>query len=111
LELVSGVDLRQGDGPTFAETLKSKLKDVGSVTHVYYLGQYSVTNFTWAGFSQILVFTAISDDIEEVDTNRQMMQNVIHAHERFSPNLRFVAFPGGTRVWLQKIGPNFLFIF
>lgn len=46
----------------------------------------------------MLVFTAIADDIEEVDTNLRMMRNVIHAHERFSPNLRFVAFPGGTRV-------------
>ncbi|CAI7597740.1 unnamed protein product [Penicillium pancosmium] len=80
LELVSGVDLRHADGPTFAESLKNKLEDISSVTHVYYL-----------------VFTAIADDIEEVDTNLRMMRNVIHAHEKFSPNLRFVAFPGGTR--------------
>ncbi len=52
------------------------------------------------------MFTAIADDIEEVDTNRQMMQNVIDAHERLSPDLRFVAFPGGTRVRLQKLTPN-----
>lgn len=38
LELVSGVDLRLADGPTFAESLNAKLEDIVSVTHVYYLG-------------------------------------------------------------------------
>lgn len=51
-----------------------------------------------------LVFTAIDDDIEEVAVNRRMFQNVIDAHGLLSPDLQFVAFPGGTRV--SQINPH-----
>lgn len=37
LQLVSGIDLRRGDGAALAESLK-QVKDVGRVTHIYYLG-------------------------------------------------------------------------
>ncbi|KAF9893524.1 hypothetical protein FE257_010836 [Aspergillus nanangensis] len=80
LQLVSGVDLRRGDGTTLAELLKHNMKDAQSVTHIYYL-----------------VFSAVDDDIEEVATNRHMFENVVDAHGLISPNLQFVAFPGGTR--------------
>ncbi|KAJ5947871.1 hypothetical protein N7466_000886 [Penicillium verhagenii] len=80
LQLVSGIDLRDGDGATLAEALKRTVRDVESVTHIYYL-----------------VFTAVEDDIEEVSTNLRMFKNVIDAHGLISPNLQFVAFPGGTR--------------
>ena len=40
----------------------------------------------------------MDDDIEEVATNQRMFQSVIDAHNMLSPNLRFVTFPGGTRV-------------
>ncbi|KAJ5147499.1 hypothetical protein N7476_000975 [Penicillium atrosanguineum] len=79
LQLVSGVDLRHGDGAALANSLKTKV-DIESVTHVYYL-----------------VFTAVDDNLEEVATNRQMFRNVIDAHSLLSPRLEFVAFPGGTR--------------
>ncbi|KAL2206999.1 hypothetical protein CC79DRAFT_1335232 [Sarocladium strictum] len=80
LQLVSGIDLSQGNGTTLANTLKQAVEDIETVTDVYYL-----------------VFSAVSDDIEEVATNRHMFQNVIDAHNTLSPNLEFVAFPGGTR--------------
>ncbi|KAK4124687.1 hypothetical protein N657DRAFT_633714 [Parathielavia appendiculata] len=80
LQLVSGVDLRHGDAAALAECLKREVKDIESVTHIYYL-----------------VFTAVEDDIEEVATNLRMFQNVIDAHNLLCPNLRFVTFPGGTR--------------
>ena len=38
LQLVSGFDLRHGDGATLADSLKRAVKDIGSVTHIYYLG-------------------------------------------------------------------------
>jgi nucleoside-diphosphate-sugar epimerase len=38
LQLVSGIDLRRGDGATLADTLKHAVNDIESVTHVYYLG-------------------------------------------------------------------------
>ncbi|KAJ5272528.1 hypothetical protein N7478_007653 [Penicillium angulare] len=80
LQLVSGIDLRQGDGSTLARSLTQKVKDIEKVTHIFYL-----------------VFTAIEDDIEEVALNKRMFQNVIDAHNLISSNLKFVAFPGGTR--------------
>ncbi|KAJ5400914.1 hypothetical protein N7465_011403 [Penicillium sp. CMV-2018d] len=80
LQLVSGIDLRHGDGATLAGSLKEAINDVESVTHIFYL-----------------VFTAIDDDLEEVATNKRMFQSVIDAHGLVSPNLLFVAFPGGTR--------------
>ncbi|KAJ5919714.1 hypothetical protein N7454_009549 [Penicillium verhagenii] len=80
LQLVSGIDLRDGDGVELAGELKRTVRNVESVTHIYYL-----------------VFTAVEDDIEEVSTNLRMFKNVIDAHGLISPNLQFVAFPGGTR--------------
>lgn len=38
LQLVSGIDLRHGDGATLAGSLKEAINDVESVTHVFYLG-------------------------------------------------------------------------
>ncbi|PYH94354.1 hypothetical protein BO71DRAFT_379718 [Aspergillus ellipticus CBS 707.79] len=80
LQLLSGVDLRGCDGLTLVENLRRVANDIEGVTHIYYL-----------------VFTAMEDDIEEVATNRRMLQNVIDAHNLVSPKLKFVAFSGGTR--------------
>ncbi|KAJ5157285.1 uncharacterized protein N7482_008385 [Penicillium canariense] len=80
LQLVSGINLRHGDGATLADSLKQEVEDIGSITHLYYL-----------------VFTAIEDDIEEAAVNRRMFQNVIDALGLVSPHLQFVVFPGGTR--------------
>ena len=38
LQLVSGVDLRRGDGAALAESLKQNVREIQNVTHVYYLG-------------------------------------------------------------------------
>ncbi|KAH6879409.1 hypothetical protein B0T10DRAFT_609852 [Thelonectria olida] len=80
LQLVSGVNLLCSDGATLAKSLKQVVEGVEAITHIYYL-----------------VFTAIEDDVEEVAANCRMFQNVIDAHSLLSPNLQFVAFPGGTR--------------
>ena len=46
-----------------------------------------------------LVFTAIGQDLEEeVTVNKKMLQNVIDGVSSLSQNLKFVVFPGGTRV-------------
>lgn len=45
------------------------------------------------------MFNAVGgDDIKEVATNLHMFRNIIDAHDILSPDLQFVAFPGGTRV-------------
>ena len=38
LQLVSGIDLRHGDGTTLAESLLQQVKNIRTVTHIYYLG-------------------------------------------------------------------------
>lgn len=49
LQLVSGVDLRSGDGTTLAESLRARVNNIQSVTHIYYLGELpSMTIFTYA---------------------------------------------------------------
>ncbi|RAK99917.1 SDR family oxidoreductase [Aspergillus ibericus CBS 121593] len=80
LQLVSGVDLRGWNGDVLLEHLRGVVHGIEDVTHVYYL-----------------VFTAMDDDLEEVATNRRMLQNVIDVHNMISPKLQFVAFVGGTR--------------
>ncbi|KAL3265075.1 hypothetical protein ABHI18_000199 [Aspergillus niger] len=80
LQLASGVDLRSWDRDRLVEWLRQVVEDSQGVTHVYYL-----------------VFTAMDDDLEEVATNRRMLQKVIDAHNQISPNLQFVSFVGGTR--------------
>ncbi|KAI3334426.1 hypothetical protein F4824DRAFT_490177 [Ustulina deusta] len=80
LQLISGVDLRHGDGVTLANSLKQAVEDIDTVTHLFYL-----------------VFTAAPNGVDEVATNRGMLQNVIDAHNLLSPNLQFVVFPGGAR--------------
>lgn len=38
LQLVSGIDLRQGDGNMLGDSLNTAVKDIDTVTHIYYLG-------------------------------------------------------------------------
>lgn len=40
LELVSGIDLRSGNSASLAESLQHRVRDVGTVTHIFYLGSY-----------------------------------------------------------------------
>ncbi|KAJ3564393.1 hypothetical protein NPX13_g7861 [Xylaria arbuscula] len=80
LQLVSGVDLRHGDSAALSTSLKQAVKDIDTVTHLFYL-----------------VFTSVPDDIEEVAVNRGMFQAVIDAHNLLWQDLKFVIFPGGTR--------------
>jgi hypothetical protein len=47
-----------------------------------------------------VVFTSVSDFIEEVAVNKKMLQNVIDAFGILGAPLKFVIFPGGTRVGL-----------
>lgn len=39
LDIISGLDLLQGSQEELEATLRSKVKDIGLTTHVYYLGE------------------------------------------------------------------------
>ncbi|TGJ78501.1 hypothetical protein E0Z10_g10266 [Xylaria hypoxylon] len=71
LQLISGIDLRHGNGTTLAKSLKQAVEDIDTVTYLFYLAP---------------------DDTEEVATNCRMLQNVVDAHNSLSPNLRFVGY-------------------
>lgn len=99
LQLVSGINLQDGDGGSLAGSLKESVEHVDTVTHIFYLGEFVNSHkFPFSCDLLCIVFTAIDDDIEEVATNLRMLQNVIDAHTTLSTDLQFVAFPGGTRV-------------
>lgn len=38
LQLISGIDLRRGDGTTLANSLQQAVEDIHTITHVFYLG-------------------------------------------------------------------------
>jgi len=101
LQLVSGFDLRDEEGPALAASLKEKVNDVEGITTIYYSGLFDL-GFHFFPFDIILinleVFTAMDDDIEEVATNLRMLRNVIDAHNILNSNLKFVTIIGGTRV-------------
>lgn len=39
LQLVSGVDLQTGNGDSLAKSLQASVKDIETVTHIFYLGE------------------------------------------------------------------------
>jgi nucleoside-diphosphate-sugar epimerase len=41
LQLVSGIDLRYGDGAALAKSLTEAVEDIGTVTHIFYLGTFT----------------------------------------------------------------------
>ncbi|KAI9844854.1 MAG: hypothetical protein M1830_007580, partial [Pleopsidium flavum] len=80
LELVSNVNLAEGTVEEFTALLKEKVEDVANVTHAFYFA-----------------YKQDEDADVEVKTNREMIQRAIGALNSLSPNLTFVAFPGGTK--------------
>ncbi|KAJ2996793.1 hypothetical protein NUW58_g854 [Xylaria curta] len=97
LQLVSGIDLRGGDGAALASALEQAVEDIHTVTHLYYLGMFQRKKLYVPQINKDRAFTSVPDEVEEVATNRRMLQNVIDAHNLLSPSLQFVVFPGGTR--------------
>ncbi|KAJ6544364.1 hypothetical protein B0H19DRAFT_1212553 [Mycena capillaripes] len=79
LDLVTGVNLAEGSIESFTALLGEKVKDISTVTHVYYFA-YKQDN----------------DPQLEIKTNCRMLEHVVGAVESLSPNFRFLAWPSGT---------------
>ncbi|KAJ7683852.1 hypothetical protein B0H17DRAFT_985650 [Mycena rosella] len=79
LDLVTNINLTEGTVETFTALLKDKVKDIASVTHVYYF-----------------VYKQDDDAEVEIKTNCGMLERVIGAVESLSPNFRFLAWISGT---------------
>ncbi|GLB41900.1 putative sirq protein [Lyophyllum shimeji] len=82
LQLVSGINLMQGTVEEFTAMMAEKVKDKGSVTHVYY--------FAYKQEPELKL---------EVPVNREMMERVVGAVTRLSPKLKFIVYPTGTRAY------------
>lgn len=81
LNIVSGLDLLKGDQSELEQTLKAKVGNIETVSHVYF-------------FAYIID----ADPAKEVTINKDLLQRAISAIENLSPNLKFVVLPTGTKV-------------
>lgn len=96
-KLVSGVNLTEGTVDDFSESLKKKLSDIDSVTHVYYFGWAGRASDKFTANNQ-LAFKQEDDPELESQINCGMLERVIRTLERFAPKLDFFFYPAGTRV-------------
>ncbi|SPO06454.1 uncharacterized protein DNG_09144 [Cephalotrichum gorgonifer] len=81
LQVVSGVNLREGTTEGLAEQLKEKVLEVEMITHVFYF-----------------VFAPVNDDhLRECSQNAGMLQRVADAMNTVAPALKSFVYSGGTR--------------
>lgn len=82
LQIVSGVDLIKGTQEELERQIKEKVKDVDTVTQVYF---YS--------------YKQIDDPDSECKTNEAMLERAVTAIDRLAPNLSYVVLPTGTKIY------------
>ncbi|KAL8693587.1 MAG: hypothetical protein Q9218_001629 [Villophora microphyllina] len=80
LQLVSGVNLVEGTVESVAELLRTNVKDIENVTHVFYF-----------------VYKSEPDLKAEARVTRRMLEVALGALEPLSSRLEFVVFPSGTK--------------
>lgn len=81
LEVVSGLDLLQGEQATLEGEMKHRIPGVETVTHVYF-------------FAYIMDL----DPEKEIQINVELLRRAVTAIENLSPRLKFVVLPTGTKV-------------
>ncbi|CAN9365462.1 unnamed protein product [Alternaria alternata] len=82
LQIVSGVDLVKGTQEELEEQIKEKVKDVETVTQVYF---YS--------------YKQIDDPDSECKTNEAMLERAVTAIDHLSSKLSYVLLPTGTKIY------------
>ncbi|KAL9582632.1 MAG: hypothetical protein Q9212_003179 [Teloschistes hypoglaucus] len=100
LQLVSGIDLVEGTVESVSELLRSKVKDIENVTHVFYFGARYVTATHCNTDKSLLrppVYKSEPDPKEEARVTRRMLEVGLSALNQLSPKLQFVVFPSGTK--------------
>ncbi|KAI1853649.1 hypothetical protein JX266_001633 [Neoarthrinium moseri] len=80
LQIVDGIDLTSGTMAEVRETLKSRIPDIESVTHIYYFAYLFDPDFT-----------------AESKINLGMLQGGFVAAESLAPKLQYVILPTGTK--------------
>jgi nucleoside-diphosphate-sugar epimerase len=86
LNIVSGLDLLKGSQSELEESLKSRVADVDTVSHVYF-------------FAYIMD----ADPAKEIQINVDLLQRAVSAIDSLSANLKFVVLPTGTKVTSQPL--------
>ncbi|KAK7053691.1 Sirq protein [Favolaschia claudopus] len=79
LNLVTGVNLSEGTVEEFTNVLRSRIKDISTVSHVYYF-----------------VYKQDNDADEEIKVNCGMLERVVGAVESLCPKFSFLVWPSGT---------------
>ncbi|KAK7001656.1 Sirq protein [Favolaschia claudopus] len=79
LNLVTGINLSEGTVEKFTNLLRSRIKDISTVTHVYYF-----------------VYKQDNDADEEIKVNCGMLERVVGAVESLCPKFSFLVWPSGT---------------
>lgn len=89
LELISGLDLRQGEQATLESEMKHRIPNIDTVTHVYF-------------------FAYIMDPVpdKEIKINVELLHRAVTAVENLSPRLKFVVLPTGTKVTFPTPKPE-----
>ncbi|KAG9185196.1 hypothetical protein G6011_07740 [Alternaria panax] len=82
LQIVSGVDLVKGTQEDLEKQIKEKVKDVETVTQVYF---YS--------------YKQIDDPDSECKTNEAMLERAVTAIDHLSSKLSYVLLPTGTKIY------------
>ncbi|KAK5201245.1 hypothetical protein LTR16_003350 [Cryomyces antarcticus] len=83
VQVVSGLDLLSNQGQSgLEEDMKSKIKRIGTVTHVFFFAY---------------LFNA--DPAQEIAVNVELLKRAVTATGNLSKNLRFVVLPTGTKAY------------
>jgi len=82
LQVVSGLDLLKGDQSALERTMRERVKDLDSVTHVYF-------------FAYIMD----ADPAKEISVNIDLLKRAVEAIEHSSSKLKFVVLPTGTKAY------------
>ncbi|KAK7030944.1 hypothetical protein VNI00_013891 [Paramarasmius palmivorus] len=80
IQLVQNVNLLTGSAEEFGDGLKERVQGLETATHMFYFA-----------------YKQVDDPLVEVKTNCDMFDRALSVVERYSPELEFVVFPGGTR--------------
>ncbi|KAF7563272.1 hypothetical protein G7046_g864 [Stylonectria norvegica] len=93
LQLVSGIDILTPKGQSgLEEELKSKVKHMNEITHVYF-------------FAYIMD----ADPAKEISINVDLLSRAVKAVQELAPNLSFVVLPTGTKAYGVHLVDNFPF--
>ncbi|KAM0255701.1 hypothetical protein ACHAPA_012384 [Fusarium lateritium] len=93
LQIVSGIDILTPKGISgLADELRSKVKYVAEITHVYFFA-----------------YVMDVDPAKEISINVDMLSRAIKAIEQLAPNLSFVVLPTGTKAYGVHLFDEFPF--